>query len=39
MHGTDVNSKGQCGWYLNDKKKVSNDYHFLKPEEYVWRQH
>jgi hypothetical protein len=28
-----------CGWYLNDKKKVSNDYHFLNPEEYVWRQH
>lgn len=41
MHGTDVNtsSKG-CGWYLNDKKKVSDNYHDLKkPLEFVWRQH
>lgn len=42
MHGTDVNtsSKGQCGWYLNDRKKVSDTYSdFMYPLELVWRQH
>ena len=42
MHGTDVNtsSKGQCGWSLNDKKKVSDNFRDLKyPLEFVWRQH
>jgi hypothetical protein len=42
MHGTDVNtsSKGQCGWYLNDRKKVSDTFSdFMYPLEYVWRQH
>ena len=43
MHGINVPkspnySKKNCGWYLNDKTKVSNDFNYLKPENYVWRK-
>jgi hypothetical protein len=41
MHGTDIVSKPHnCGWYLNDKDKLSSDYRFVKKENnLVWRQH
>lgn len=37
--GVDIHfTKKRCGWYLNDRKKVSSDFQFLTPQEYVWRQ-
>lgn len=41
MHGTDVNTsrKGECGWYVNDRKKISATFDdIVKPLEIVWRK-
>ena len=41
MHGTDVNTsrKGECGWYVNDRKKISDTFDdIVKPLEIVWRK-
>ena len=30
----------KCGWYLNDKQKLSDDFRFINKENsIVWRQH
>ena len=32
-------TKKRCGWYLNDKEKLSNDFRFINKENnIVWRQ-
>lgn len=32
-------SRRKCGWYLNDKEKLSNDFKFINKEnDIVWRQ-
>jgi len=32
-------TKKNCGWYLNDKEKLSNDFRFINKENnIVWRQ-
>jgi hypothetical protein len=40
MHGTDiVGNPNKCGWYLNDKDKLSDHFRFINKENnIVWRK-